>query len=102
METEKKIYTSPQVKKIYAAPLLIKHGMVAQLTGSLLNQDFYNGHNNNRPPAQSSPAVLPGAQHQPPKEEQRPSGQQQPPKEEQRPSGQQQPPKEEQRPSGQQ
>jgi hypothetical protein len=75
METEKKTYTSPQMKKIYAAPLLTKHGMVAQLTGSVMNQDLYNGHNNNRPPTQSAP-IVPGNQQQQQPQQQQPQQQQ--------------------------
>src|SRR3954471_19547379 len=39
MKTEKMTYTTPQLKKIYAAPRLTKHGSVAQLTGSVLPGD---------------------------------------------------------------
>ena len=114
VETQKNTYASPQLKKIYAAPLLTKHGFVGSLTlqsGSVMPPNCYDGNQNNNPPAMCAPAV-PGTQPPPPKqdqlvqpipkEEQPAPKQEQPvPKEEQpQPKQQEQPqPKQQEQPS---
>src|SRR3712207_2477060 len=72
MKTQKNTYTSPRLNKIYAAPLLTKHGFVGSLTlqaGSVMPPNCYDGNQNNNPPAICAP-VVPGAQPPPPKQDQ--------------------------------
>src|SRR5215213_9689269 len=72
VETQKNTYASPQLKKIYAAPLLTKHGFVGSLTlqsGTVMPPNCYDGNQNNNPPAMCAPAV-PGTQPPPPKQDQ--------------------------------
>src|SRR5215213_3535109 len=72
MKTQKNTYTSPQLKKIYAAPLLTKHGFVGSLTlqaGSVMPPNCYDGNQNNDAPGICAPAV-PGTPPPPPKQDQ--------------------------------
>src|SRR5215208_4558205 len=103
MKTQKNTYTSPQLKKIYAAPLLTKHGFVGSLTlqaGSVMPPNCYDGNQNNDAPGICAPAV-PGTPPPPPKQDQLvqpiPKEEQPAPKQEQPVPKQEQPvPKEEQ------
>src|SRR5215217_5324890 len=63
LDSQKQAYAAPQLKKIYSAPRLAKHGLVVQLTGSApLYPASYNGNNNDRPPAISAPVNPDGGQ----------------------------------------